>query len=599
MEGAVTQGGAWSVWARTLRWLESQRRLAWWLSAIVLLLALGDAWAGRHSINPDGISYLDLGNTVFAHGIKAGASVAWSPAYIWIVGAAVKIFSPSRPHELILVMAVNLAIVGVLLVAFAWWLSELFALLRQRGFGPLIPESLLVLLAYAIVAWAILLGVTVTAVTPDMLLALWAFTAGALLMRIARLGGSALAWVGLGVVLGLGYLTKAGFVFPLVVACAAAAVLTRGSGARRMIALAVTFAACLCVAAPFIAVLSSKEGRLEVGSYGTLNYAWNVDGVTMFTNWTGGNGEFGRPLHPTLIASSPETFAYASPIAGSIPLWYDPVYWYAGVHAKPLVGRQVRTTAQSIIDTLHFAFVGPLILLFAPVLMLWYTRRRDHDAHPARDAAEPPSRSARAWTAIRRHAYLALPVAGIVTYFPLITLRRYIAAYIAMLAITWFMVVCGWRRREGVSNPMVDWLALATAVVAVITFAYASFWPLYDVGKQLAGRDAPGTVDLRVARALTRAGIGPGDGIAFVGEAAGVPRAYYARLDRARVVGNINDSGGAFWRLDSTAQTDRLSLLQTRSGARVAVSDETQARSASGWTPIAGTTFSYRRLNGG
>ena len=35
----------------------------------------------------------------------------------------------------------------------------------------------------------------------------------------------------------------------------------------------------MCVAAPFVAVLSAKEGRLELGGYGTLNYAWDVDGV--------------------------------------------------------------------------------------------------------------------------------------------------------------------------------------------------------------------------------------------------------------------------------------------------------------------------------
>jgi len=587
------------VWARTMRWLENRRRLAWWLSGFVLVLAAGDAWASRHAINPDGISYLDLGDTVFAHGVRAGASVAWSPAYTWIVGAALKVFSPTRPHELIVVMAVNVAIVAVLLGAFAWWLSELFGLLRERGLRPLIPEPLLVALSYAILAWVVLPEVTVTAVTPDMLLAVAVFAASALLMRMARVGGSPLACVGLGVVLGLGYLAKSGFVFPALVALAAATVLSGGSATRRLVSLGVTFAACLCVAAPFIAVLSSKEGGLEIGSYGTLNYAWDVDGVTPFTNWTGGNGEFGRPLHPTLIATSPETFAYPAPIAGSIPLWYDPAYWYQGVRAKFVVGGQLRAIAHSVRDTLHFALVGPLILLLAPVLMLWRVRRRDRGARPAEgpDAPQPVPR--RAWVAVRRHAYLALPVAGILTYLPLITQARYIAPYIAILAITWFMLVCGWHRREGLSNSMVDGLALVTALVAVLTFAYAAVKPLDHVALQVSGRDAPGTTDLRVARALTRAGIGPGDGIAFVGDAAGVPRAYYARLDHDRVVGNIKDVDGAFWRLPPGNQARRLALLQARSGARVAVSDEAAARSAPGWTPVAGTGDSYRVLSSG
>ena len=77
---------------------------------------------------------------MFAHGIKAGANVTWSPAYTWILGAALKLLHPSRPHELLVVMAVNLVIVAVLLAVFAWWLSELFALLRERGAKPLIPS---------------------------------------------------------------------------------------------------------------------------------------------------------------------------------------------------------------------------------------------------------------------------------------------------------------------------------------------------------------------------------------------------------------------------------------------------------------------------
>jgi hypothetical protein len=323
---------------RLIRWIDDQRRLGWWLSALVLVIAAGDAWASRHHVNPDGISYLDLGNVVFAHGIRAGANIAWSPAYTWVVGAALDLVGPSRPHELLVVMAVNLVIVAVVLVAFAWWLRELFALLRHRRIELEISERVLQVLAYAVLAWAVLTEVTAGAVTPDMLLVAIGFAATAMLMRIARLGGSPATWLGLGVLLGLGYLVKAGFVVPALVACAACAALTTGAGIRRFGAVALTFAAGVCVAAPFVAVLSSKEGRLELGDYGSLNYAWDVDGVMQFLNWTGGNGEFGRPVHPTLIASAPPTFAYGSPIGGSIPVWYDPAYWYAGVRPRPVVG---------------------------------------------------------------------------------------------------------------------------------------------------------------------------------------------------------------------------------------------------------------------
>lgn len=278
-----------TVIGRLLGWIGRRRRLDLWLSLVILLLGAADAWAGRHSVNADGISYLDLGDTVWSHGIKAGASVAWSPVYTWVLGGALTLVHPGRAHELIVVMAVNLLITAVLLAAFAWWLRELRSFLRDRGIPPLISEQVDVLLAYAVVALVVLHEITVPLVTPDLLLAAVAFAATAELIRIARAGGSAWSWVSLGVLLGLGYLVKAGFILPALVGCVAAAVLTRGSAGRRGAALIVTVAACVIVAAPFVAVLSSKEGKLELGGYGTINYAWQVDGVTPYSQLDGCN----------------------------------------------------------------------------------------------------------------------------------------------------------------------------------------------------------------------------------------------------------------------------------------------------------------------
>jgi hypothetical protein len=256
----------------------------------------------------------------------------------------------------------------------------------------------------------------------------------------------------------------------------------------------------------------------------------------------------------------------------------------------------VKATAHAVTHTLHIALLGPLILLLVPIVMLWRARGRARGTQAKTDGSA--SRFSRALRASARHAYLALPIVGIVTYLPLHTEARFIAGYLAILAITGFMLACGWRRWEGAPRAILDRIALATALVAALTFAYAAIKPLDHVAVQLAGHDAPGTTDLRVARALTRAGIGPGDGIAFLGDPAGVPRAYFARLDQARVVGNINDPGGTFWGLTPAAQTSRLALLRGRSGARVVVSDEAKARSAPGWVPVAGTEDSYRLLSG-
>jgi hypothetical protein len=564
------------------------------MSALVLVIAAADAWAGRHQIGPDGISYLDVATVVFTHGIRAGASVAWSPAYTWLVGAALELVRPSRPHELVVVMAVNVLIVAVLLAAFAWWLRELFALLRHRHIQVVISEPILRVLAYSVVAWAVLSRVTSSVVEPDMLLGAVSFAATALLMRIGRLGGSAPAWLGLGGLLGVGYLVKSGFLVPALVGSAACAVLTTGGSARRLSALALTLGACVCVAAPFIAVLSAKQGRLELGGYGTLNYAWDVDGVTRYLNWTGGNGEFGRPVHRTLIARSPLTFAYPSPVAGSIPVWYDPLYWFRGVRPRLVLGGQIRALASGIEDTLHIVLVGPLILLLIPPALLWRDRL---GSRAGATRAGPLWR--RTLRAVVDNAYLALAVVGILTYVPLLVVDRYIAVYVAIIAITAFLLACGRLARPDLPCTTVDRIALATTLVAVLTLLFAARHPVEHVAQQLLGTDAPGTSDLRIARALHRAGIGGGDGVAFVGDTDAVLRAYWARLDDVRVLANVSDADGTFWRLAPAAQNRRLALLKSRAGARAVVSDEPEARPAAGWTPIAGTSYSYRLLASG
>jgi hypothetical protein len=305
-------------------------------------------------------------------------------------------------------------------------------------------------------------------------------------------------------------------------------------------------------------------------------------------------------VHPTLIARSPLTFAYPSPVGGSIPVWYDPLYWYQGVRPRLVLGGQIRALGSGVKATLRAIVVGPLILLLVPLVLLWWARRSDGVARPRNGGfvrAGPWWR--RALRALADHAYLALAVAGILTYLPLLVADRYIAAYIAIIAITAFLLACAWLARPDLPSTPVERVALATVLVAAATFLFAARLPAEHVARQLAGDDAPGTSELRVARALSRAGIVAGDRVVFVGDTAAVLRAYWARLDGARVVGNIDDAGGAFWRLAPAAQSSRLSLLKSRSGARVVVTDESQARLEAGWVQIPGTPNSYRLLAGG
>jgi hypothetical protein len=52
---------------------------------VVLVLGLVQAWVGRYSMQPDGMSYLDVGASFFRLDWANAVNGWWSPLYPWIV----------------------------------------------------------------------------------------------------------------------------------------------------------------------------------------------------------------------------------------------------------------------------------------------------------------------------------------------------------------------------------------------------------------------------------------------------------------------------------------------------------------------------------
>jgi hypothetical protein len=80
------------------------------------------------------------------------------------------------------------------------------------------------------------------------------------------------------------------------------------------------------VAGPFGLALSHNEGRLTFGDVGPINYEIFIDKVDPFAPNNPG------ALHPVRrLLDRPSVVEFGEPIAGTYPLWYDPVYWHAGL----------------------------------------------------------------------------------------------------------------------------------------------------------------------------------------------------------------------------------------------------------------------------
>ncbi len=190
-------------------------------------------------------------------------------------------------------------------------------------------------IGYSFCIYAGLVWISIGNVTPDQCVAIVMYLVAALLLRMSRNSAGWEMYAGLGVLLGLGYLTKAAL-FPLGLVTLVATLFLRPSEklgtrlARSMVA-ALLFA---LVAAPLVIALSQSKGRLTSGDTGKIAYAEIIDGVSRFELWTG-EGNTGAPKHPVRrLRGSPDVFEFATPVGGTYPPWYDASYWMDGLATR-------------------------------------------------------------------------------------------------------------------------------------------------------------------------------------------------------------------------------------------------------------------------
>jgi hypothetical protein len=170
---------------------------------------------------------------------------------------------------------------------------------------------------------------TLAYVTPDILVSVFAFLAAGLLLRMAAGTASTSAYVALGAVLGMGYLAKAPFLFFGLLCLGMAAALGRKQS-DALIRCGLTAAMFAAICAPYIWVLSNAKGRFTYGDSGRWNVIWMVNHVPYY-HWQGGPAGNGEPVHPTRqLSRNPAIYEFATPVGGTYPPWYDPIYWTEG-----------------------------------------------------------------------------------------------------------------------------------------------------------------------------------------------------------------------------------------------------------------------------
>src|SRR5215471_20356129 len=121
MNNAVSQPGKPVEVATSWRLLmksypASRTRILCWCIAIAFGLA--QALASRHTMQSDGISYLDMGDAIIRGDWKMAINGYWSPLYPWLQGLAAWAIKPTPYWQFTLVHLVNFLIYVFALACF-------------------------------------------------------------------------------------------------------------------------------------------------------------------------------------------------------------------------------------------------------------------------------------------------------------------------------------------------------------------------------------------------------------------------------------------------------------------------------------------------
>lgn len=488
-----------------------------WIAGLCLLCGLlitMQAWAGRFSMNPDGISYLDMADKLLQRDFSPLVHPYWSPLYPCLLAFALKV-SPMPAMEFQAVHMANWLIGLIALASFTFFLNQhLASQATTKGGESAASFRCRTGFGYMLFLWGTVEAIGLAGVSPDLCVAALVYIAAGLCCRLVVGRSRWYVTSGLlGIILGFACLTKAAMV-PLSAGLLALLTIRWRSVPVRRSSLAIIALGFIIVLGPYVFALSYHQRRLTFGEAGRLNYAWLVQGgIPVHAGWMGQQPTVGTPAHPPrLLSSDPPVLEFRNTVPATYPLWYDPVYFHEGLQVKFDFGKQLSTMAKSP-TTLRWAFGSVLYPLLAGVFVLACL-------------ASPRQ----VWIKLSRSLLLSWSLVAFVV-FALVTIEaRYVSGFMVLF---WLAIY------DAFSPDKLKATCRGAISVTAVCILFLQMHALLKTGvdtRRMAGESA----HLVVASELGRLGLQAGDEIATVGSGF---YAYYARLARLRIAANIGWTG--------------------------------------------------------
>ncbi len=529
------------------------------------------ALAVRFSISGDGNSYLDVASAYLRGDFANAINAYWSPFYSWLIALVLWVFKPGGYWETTILHLLSFAGLLVALRAFEFFFStflaakEHFAQPESKSFQ--LPVSAWWILGYGLFLNATLEVLSLYPTSPDAWICAVTFLSAGLILKISIRGGGLSYFAALGLVLGLGYLTKT-FYFPLAFVFIGTAWLASRGLRNNLTGAVIALVAFTLVAGPFVFALSRAKHRFTYGDVGKIAYAYFMDWIQQPIFWEGGDGS-GTPKHPArIILSSPRVYEFAEPIGGSYPMWYDPSYWADGIEPHFHLVNELKILRQSagtffliLLTQLEYA-VGLAALVFCNL-------------------------RAREWITVTcRQWFLWFPPAAACLGFASVLVEgRYVASFLVILWVAAFASSLG--SASVASRRVAVAVVLAAALVTGMKTLKSAVSDALAIPKQV-------NEDWEAAQKLKEFGISPGDRVALIGV---IAEQHWMRLAKVKAVAELRyRDEQQFWTGDARLQDSVLTAFAA-TGSRIVVATHAPLTAVKeGWIRLGNTNYYARSL---
>ncbi len=539
--------------------------LRWALRVFILTLAAVMAWSTRFTLDPDGMSYIDVARCYLRGDWTNALSTYWSPLYPWLLTLVFGVGKPGPEWVIPLTHAVCWFEFLGMVLAWEWLQREWEAWKGAPREWALIDAA-----GYLLIGWTGLDLAGVDFNSADDAVIFFLLLTAALLTRIWREADTRRDWITLGIVLAFGFYAKAAFstVIPVI--------LILLFWKRKPAALTAAAALCLTLL-PFVIPASLTKGRFALSDTGKMNYAWQVSGYGVE-----GYKEEGFPApanipHPIPhLLESPRVISFTDHMVGTTPVHFDPLWWCAGYPANINWERQWMVLRANIPETLSEFRWCPALWLTA--LLLPFGLRR--------------FQLGSAW-------FLWLPALAMSgSYCFVYVLSRYTAGPFmlfgfGLLAACWNIELPRWTRLAGIAVLLASaWFSLSTEWDEGVMAAWKEF-------RGLERADDAYMVD--VCLYMQHQGFQPGDRIGLIGmtlgvqylqllegqESAAVPaRLYHIDNEWGRPLRFTWEKIDEFWAADESTKRRVYNAMRSTGAKWVFASQVPKWADTTGWTPI-------------